>query len=162
MKYIDVDRLTRELLNAVPSQNLVVARSIVSFCEMLDKVPAADVVPNKCGGWKEVITKEDLPKMYPGYSLPYPDSYYYGKHKCSECGCFALQYVEEGSTEIYEATLNYCPICGAAMCDDMRIPINRDWLNSLSTVELVDWIKNAASSMSDAELLKWMEEKHNG
>ena len=37
---------------------------------------------------------------------------------------------------------------------------NRDWLNSLSTVELVCWIKNTASAMSDAELLKWMEEKH--
>lgn len=37
---------------------------------------------------------------------------------------------------------------------------NRDWLNSLSTVELVDWLKNTASAMSDAELLKWMEEKH--
>lgn len=39
---------------------------------------------------------------------------------------------------------------------------NRDWLNSLSTVELVCWIKNTAAAMSDAELLQWMEEKHNG
>lgn len=39
-------------------------------------------------------------------------------------------------------------------------PTNRDWLNSLSTVELVDWIKNTAAGMSDPELLKWMEEKH--
>lgn len=39
---------------------------------------------------------------------------------------------------------------------------NRDWLNSLSPVELVDWIKNTASAMSDAELLKWLEEKRNG
>lgn len=37
---------------------------------------------------------------------------------------------------------------------------NRDWLNSLSPVELVNWIKNTAAAMSDAELLKWMEEKH--
>lgn len=37
---------------------------------------------------------------------------------------------------------------------------NRDWLNSLS--RLVDWIKNTASAMSDAELLKWLEEKRNG
>lgn len=37
---------------------------------------------------------------------------------------------------------------------------NRDWLNSLSTVELVCWIKNTASAMADAELLRWMEEKH--
>lgn len=37
---------------------------------------------------------------------------------------------------------------------------NRDWLNSLSTVELVCWIKNTAAAMSDAELLRWMEEKH--
>lgn len=37
---------------------------------------------------------------------------------------------------------------------------NRDWLDSLSAVELVDWIKNTASAMSDAELLRWMEEKH--
>lgn len=37
---------------------------------------------------------------------------------------------------------------------------NRDWLDSLFTVELVDWIKNTASAMSDAELLRWMEEKH--
>lgn len=39
---------------------------------------------------------------------------------------------------------------------------NREWLSSLSTVELVEWIKNTASAMSDAELLKWMEEKHYG
>lgn len=39
---------------------------------------------------------------------------------------------------------------------------NRDWLDSLSTAELVCWIKNTASAMSDAELLKWLEEKHNG
>lgn len=37
---------------------------------------------------------------------------------------------------------------------------NRDWLFSLSTVELVDWIKNTAAAMSHAELLRWMEEKH--
>lgn len=37
---------------------------------------------------------------------------------------------------------------------------NRDWLDSLSTVELVCWIKNTAPAMSDAELLRWMEEKH--
>lgn len=36
-------------------------------------------------------------------------------------------------------------------------PTNRDWLDSLSAVELVDWIKNTASAMSDAELLRWME-----
>lgn len=39
---------------------------------------------------------------------------------------------------------------------------NRDWLNSLSPVELVNWIKNTAAAMSHAELLRWMEEKHNG
>ena len=38
---------------------------------------------------------------------------------------------------------------------------NRDWLDSLSPVELVDWIKNTAAGMSDAELLKWMEERHD-
>lgn len=38
---------------------------------------------------------------------------------------------------------------------------NRDWLDSLSPVELVDWIKNTAAGMADAELLKWMEEKHD-
>lgn len=37
---------------------------------------------------------------------------------------------------------------------------NRDWLDSLSTVELVGWIKNTAAAMSHAELLRWMEEKH--
>lgn len=37
---------------------------------------------------------------------------------------------------------------------------NRDWLDSLSTVELVCWIKNTASAMSDAELMRWMEEKY--
>ena len=37
---------------------------------------------------------------------------------------------------------------------------NRDWLCSLSAVELIDWIKNTAAGMSDAELLKWMEERH--
>lgn len=54
-----------------------------------------------------------------------------------------------------------CPTCGR-YTDNIRIPTNRDWLDSLSAVELVDWIKNTASAMSDAELLKWMEEKHNG
>ena len=39
---------------------------------------------------------------------------------------------------------------------------NRDWLDSLSPVELVNWIKNTAAAMSHAELLRWMEEKHNG
>lgn len=38
---------------------------------------------------------------------------------------------------------------------------NRDWLDSLSPVELVCWIKNTAAHMGDAELLKWMEEKHD-
>lgn len=38
---------------------------------------------------------------------------------------------------------------------------NRDWLDSLSTVELVNWIKNTAAAMSHAELLRWMEEKHD-
>ncbi len=37
---------------------------------------------------------------------------------------------------------------------------NQDWLLTLSPVELVNWIKNTASAMSDAELLKWMEENH--
>lgn len=37
---------------------------------------------------------------------------------------------------------------------------NRDWLSRLSPAELVDWIKNTASAMSDAQLMKWMEEKH--
>ena len=37
---------------------------------------------------------------------------------------------------------------------------NRDWLCGLSAVELIDWIKNTAAGMADAELLKWMEEKH--
>lgn len=37
---------------------------------------------------------------------------------------------------------------------------NRGWLDSLSTVELVNWIKNTAAAMSHAELLQWMEEKH--
>ena len=52
-----------------------------------------------------------------------------------------------------------CPTCGR-YTNNMRVPTNRDWLSSLSTVELVCWIKNTASAMSDAELLKWMEEKH--
>lgn len=38
----------------------------------------------------------------------------------------------------------------------------REWLLNLSTVELVNWIKNTASAMSYAELLKWMEEENNG
>lgn len=37
---------------------------------------------------------------------------------------------------------------------------NRDWLDSLSPAELVEWIKNTAVGMSDAELLRWMGEKH--
>ena len=39
---------------------------------------------------------------------------------------------------------------------------NRDWLDSLSAVELVNWIKNTAAGMSDAELLKWMEADRSG
>lgn len=41
-----------------------------------------------------------------------------------------------------------------------KITTNRDWLDSLSTVELVNWIKNTAAAKSHAELLRWMEEKH--
>ena len=37
---------------------------------------------------------------------------------------------------------------------------NWSWLLNLSPVELVNWIKNEASAMSYAELLKWMEEEH--
>ena len=40
------------------------------------------------------------------------------------------------------------------------VPTNRQWLTVLSTAEFVAWIKNSASKMSDAELLKWLEEKH--
>lgn len=50
-----------------------------------------------------------------------------------------------------------CPLPDAVA---VSVYTNRDWLNSLSTVELVDWIKNTAAGMSDPELLKWMEEKH--
>lgn len=39
---------------------------------------------------------------------------------------------------------------------------NRDWLCSLSAVELVEWIKNTAAGMADAELLKWMEADRSG
>lgn len=52
-----------------------------------------------------------------------------------------------------------CPGCGR-YTEKMRVPANRDWLDSLSPVELVCWIKNTASAMSDAELMRWMEEKH--
>lgn len=52
-----------------------------------------------------------------------------------------------------------CPCCGNGIVEKQFLA-NRDWLNSLSTVELVCWIKNTASAMSDAELLKWLEEKH--
>lgn len=52
-----------------------------------------------------------------------------------------------------------CATCGR-YTEKMRVPTNRDWLNSLSPVELVNWIKNTAAAMSDAELLIWMEEKH--
>lgn len=52
-----------------------------------------------------------------------------------------------------------CPICGGQLPGNY-VYTNRDWLFSLSTVELVCWIKNTASAMSDAELLRWMEEKH--
>lgn len=52
-----------------------------------------------------------------------------------------------------------CPECGR-YTEKMRVPTNRDWLDSLSTAELAEWIKNTAVGMSDAELLKWMEEKH--
>lgn len=37
---------------------------------------------------------------------------------------------------------------------------NWTWLLNLSPVELVCWIKSTAAAMSDAELLRWMEEKH--
>ena len=52
-----------------------------------------------------------------------------------------------------------CPECGR-YTEKMHVPTNRDWLDSLSPAELVEWIKNTAVGMSDAELLKWMEEKH--
>lgn len=52
-----------------------------------------------------------------------------------------------------------CPICGGRLPENY-ICTNREWLDSLSTAELVEWIKNTAVGMSDAELLKWMEEKH--
>lgn len=52
-----------------------------------------------------------------------------------------------------------CPICGGRLPENY-VYTNRDWLCSLSTAELVDWIKNTASAMSDAELMRWMEEKH--
>lgn len=34
------------------------------------------------------------------------------------------------------------------------------WSGRTSPVELVNWIKNTAAAMSHAELLRWMEEKH--
>ncbi len=54
-----------------------------------------------------------------------------------------------------------CPICGGRLPENY-VYTNRDWLVSLSTAEFVDWIKNTASAMSDAELLKWMEGKYHG
>lgn len=52
-----------------------------------------------------------------------------------------------------------CPICGGRLPENY-VPTNRGWLDSLSPAELVEWIKNTAVGMSDAELLRWMEEKH--
>lgn len=52
-----------------------------------------------------------------------------------------------------------CSICGGRLPENY-VYTNRDWLNSLSPVELVNWIKNTAAAMSDADLLRWMEEKH--
>ena len=57
-------------------------------------------------------------------------------------------------------------ICVRLICDDKetyrrkKTTTNRDWLSSLSPVDLVNWIKNTAAAMSHAELLRWMEEKH--
>lgn len=52
-----------------------------------------------------------------------------------------------------------CPLPDATPV--LCVRTNQDWLGSLSTVEQVNWIKNEAAAMSDAELLKWMEEvKH--
>lgn len=59
---------------------------------------------------------------------------------------------------IYNGTAE-CPVCGGKLPENY-VPTNREWLSSLSTVELVNWIKNTAAAMSDAELLKWLEEKH--
>lgn len=52
-----------------------------------------------------------------------------------------------------------CPVCGRYI-EMLCIATNHDWLHTLEPVELVNWIKNEAAVMSDAELLKWMEEKH--
>lgn len=52
-----------------------------------------------------------------------------------------------------------CPICGGGGGGGY-VYLNRDWLGTLSTAEFVAWIKSDASKMSDAELLKWLEEKH--
>lgn len=60
---------------------------------------------------------------------------------------------------MYSAGGRECPICGGNLPENY-VCTNRDWLFTLPPVELVGWIKNTASAMSDAELLKWMEEKH--
>lgn len=59
----------------------------------------------------------------------------------------------------FEEAAEECPICGGALPEGY-VPTNRDWLGSLTAAEFVGWIKNEAAAMSDAELVKWMEEKH--
>ena len=52
-----------------------------------------------------------------------------------------------------------CPLCGGALPEGY-VPTNRDWLGSLTAAEFIGWIKNEAAEMSDAELMRWMEEKY--
>ena len=79
---------------------------------------------------------------------------------CGECADYDLKKhrCKRGAT-LEDEDPRY-PFYGDCPLPDVSDDTNRDWLCSLSAVELIDWIKNTAAGMSDAELLKWMEEKH--
>lgn len=74
--------------------------------------------------------------------------------ECSRCGNLL-------DVHFSTALPKFCDECGAKMdATDSHVGrrTNRDWLNRMNSVDLVNWIKNEAAAMSDAELIKWMEE----
>ena len=68
--------------------------------------------------------------------------------------------------EGYDYSLGYSvalDLINSWITGDIAEPFtNRERLDNMSNVDLVNWIKNTAAAMSDAELMKWMEEEYHG
>ena len=91
-KYIEREMLIEEARN-----NKAVCQSladIVDIQDIINNVPAADVVPIRHGHWIEEYNC--------GYTTPH----------CSECGETALTKEETSYDYVYSS---YCPHCGAIM-----------------------------------------------